>query len=161
MEYKGSRQPTPGIRSGRRRSVAIATVMATVGLTLSASAALGGFEALAKSVRDHVYCHVANCHDGEDHHCPNTRIVAGPTRTRDHSPVFRVRSTERGSRFEYRVDRRGKFSRTDAKVNLRRVRPGRHLLQVRAIDRAGNRDRSAATRKFRVVGAHRHHRHHH
>lgn len=163
MEGKSSRHPIPGIRRGRRRSAVLSAVIAVLGLTLTASAAFGGFDKLAQSVRDHVYCHVAgDCDGGEDHHCPNTHIVGGPHRTSDQSPSFRVRSTEKGSRFEYRVDRRGNFRRTGPKVNLHKVRPGHHLLQVRAVDKAGNHDRSEATRKFQVVAKRRHgHRHHH
>jgi hypothetical protein len=91
--------------------------------------------------------------DTEDPECSKIR---GPKRTRDRTPVFRVRSDEAGSKFEYRLDRRGKYRRSGPKVKPKDLRKGNHVLEVRSVDRAGNVDRSPAKHRFRVVGKRRH-----
>lgn len=145
-----------GARRGRARRAALTGALALMGLTLTASAAFGGFDGLAKAVRDHVYCKVGNC----DFTGPKTRI-RGPHKTRNNDPVFRLRANERRARFQYRLDRRGGFHRTGARVKLRNVKRGRHLLEARAIDRAGNKG-DVDRFKFRVLAKRRHrHRGHH
>ena len=235
-------------RQGRRRPLALSAALALLGLTLTASAAFGGFDKLAQSVRDHVYCKVVrDCvyegypntkiADGPDgvtddatptfrfqsdenqvkyrcridgrpfHTCrnpytsyrlkdgdhvldvyaldrkhnadptpasreftvdtdgPNCHIY-GPKKTRDRSPRFDLHSNEKGSKFQYRLDRKGKYHRTDDKLNLRNLKRGKHVLEVRSIDKAGNADRSPDKRVFQVVGKKHHghghgHGHHH
>lgn len=90
---------------------------------------------------------------------PNCTSIRGPKRTRDRTPVFGARSNEAGSRFEYRVDRRGGFHRSGPKLKLRSLGRGNHVIEVRSIDRAGNTDLTPAKHKFRVFGKRRHHRH--
>jgi len=216
----------------RPARIALSGLIAVLGLTLTASAALGGFGELADTLRDKVYCKVVR--DCVYANPPNTRIVAGPKgltndrkpvfkfsadkggvkyrcrmderpfracgtpyrssrlkngphvlevfaidrkhnadptpatrafrvdyrrpttkvrgprRTSDRTPSFRLDSNEAGH-FEYRIDRKGKFKRSKEKLTLGKLKPGKHTLEVRAVDRAGNRDRSASALKFKVV----------
>jgi hypothetical protein len=81
---------------------------------------------------------------------PNTRIVRGPPRrTRARSATFRFRSTEPGSRFRCKLDKKAWRSCRSPKT-YRRLRPGLHRFRVRAVDGAGNVDGSPAARKWRV-----------
>ena len=84
---------------------------------------------------------------------PDTTITGGSkkvvTRHRRAKVRFRFVSTDGQSRFECRVDRR-KF-RACAPGQAFRVKPGRHLFRVRAIDAFGKTDPIPAQRKFRVV----------
>ena len=221
-------------RSLRRRRIAKASVLATFGFALSASAAFGGLGDLAGSVRDQIYCKVArdcvydepttnikhgpdgrsddpdsdlrvqlgreacdvqvpcrqqavphgsNPHTTEeledgrhtlevyavdedglrdrspaeaefviDTEDPECTGINGPTVTRDRTPVFRLQSDEKGAKFSYRVDRRGAFKRSDAKLELKKLDRGKHVLEVIVQDRAGNKDRSPMKKAFRVSG---------
>jgi hypothetical protein len=81
---------------------------------------------------------------------PNTRIRGGPKRvTRSRSATFRFGSTEAGSRFQCKLDRKP-FRRCRSPKTYRRLRPGRHTFRVRAIDRAGNVDRSPAVKRWTI-----------
>jgi hypothetical protein len=81
---------------------------------------------------------------------PNTRIRGGPRRvTRSRSATFRFVSTEAGSRFQCKLDRKP-FRRCRSPKRYRRLRPGRHIFRVRAVDRAGNVDRTPAVRRWRI-----------
>lgn len=225
-------------RRGGRRRILISGALALTGLTISASAAFGGLDKLADTVRDSVYCKVVRdcvydepttkivrgpegrtddptptfafssdergvsyrCRvDGQrfrecdnpyttdrladgkhafevfavdrdglpdrtpasrafivDTDAPNCTAIRGPRRTRDRTPTFRVRSDERGSKFEFRLDRRGRYHRSGDRVKLGKLKRGNHVLEVRSIDRAGNRDRTPKKHWFRVVGKRRH-----
>lgn len=82
---------------------------------------------------------------------PNTRITGGPRRTtRKRRATFRFASTEIGSRFRCRLDRR-RWRPCRSPRTYVRLRPGTHTFRVRAIDTSGNRDPSPATRRWRVV----------
>lgn len=90
-----------------------------------------------------------------DRTAPDTKITAGPRGKTDKRFVrFRFRATEAGSRFQCRLDR-GKFRPCRSPKTLKRLKPGAHRLRVRAVDRAGNVDRSPAVRRFRVDGGRR------
>ena len=67
----------------------------------------------------------------------------------DRTPTFRFRSSEAGSSFQCKVDRR-RFRPCRSPYAAPRLRPGRHVLRVRAVDRAGNVDRTPLRRVFRV-----------
>lgn len=67
----------------------------------------------------------------------------------DPTPSFRFRSSEVGSGFQCKVDRR-RFRPCRSPYTTRRLRPGRHVLRVRAVDRAGNVDPTPLRRVFRV-----------
>ncbi len=82
---------------------------------------------------------------------PNTRLTAGPRRaTSKRRATFRFTSTEIGSRFQCRLDRRRWVACRSPRTYVR-LRPGAHTFRVRAIDTSGNRDPSPATRRWRVV----------
>ncbi len=84
---------------------------------------------------------------------PQTRITAHPatrvwTQRATRLVSFRFAANERGASFRCKLDR--KPFRPCRSPRAYRVRVGRHLLQVYAIDAAGNRDRTPATSRFRV-----------
>jgi Protein of unknown function (DUF3152) len=85
-----------------------------------------------------------------DLRAPQTRITRGPRgRQTARAATFRFRSSEVGSRFQCRLDRSRwracRSPKTYRPLNLRT-----HRFQVRARDRAGNVDRSPASREWRV-----------
>jgi hypothetical protein len=128
--------------------IALSGLIAVLGLTLTASAALGGFGQLADTLRDHVYCKVVrDCVYGNP---PNTRIVAGPKGvTNDRKPVFKFSASKAGVKYRCRMDERP-FGACRNPYQSDRLRNGRHVLEVFAIDRTHNADPSPATRAFRV-----------
>lgn len=81
---------------------------------------------------------------------PQTRITKAPRkRIGSRRAKFRFRSTEPGSTFECRIDRK-RFKPCESPKKLRRVKPKRHRFQVRAIDAVGNVDPTAAKKRWRV-----------
>jgi len=89
---------------------------------------------------------------------PRTKLVSRPRRLllapqrRPRRVVFRFSSSERGSSFRCKLDRRPpRRCRSPLRV---RVGPGRHVFRVTATDRAGNADRTPARVRF-VVRARR------
>lgn len=79
---------------------------------------------------------------------PNTRITRGPPKTtRSKLAVFRFVSTERGSRFECKFDKK-RWASCRTPKRYRAVKRGRHTFRVRATDRAGNVDLSPARRTW-------------
>lgn len=84
-----------------------------------------------------------------DRQAPNTRIVIAPPRvTYKRLAKFRFASTEPQSTFQCKVDKRR--WRGCSNPFKRRVKPGKHLFKVRAIDRFGNVDPSPARFGWRV-----------
>ena len=84
---------------------------------------------------------------------PQTRILRAPPRLvgtsrRVHKVVFRFAANERGATFRCRIDR-GRF-RSCLSPRIYRLRPGRHIFKLFAIDPAGNRDPSPASYAFRI-----------
>jgi hypothetical protein len=94
---------------------------------------------------------------------PRTRLLRHPAkvvrvRSRRAAPVvFRFAADER-SRFECKLDRRP-YRRCRSPFRAR-LRFGRHAFRVFAVDAAGNRDRTPALLRFRVVVVRHHPRHH-
>ncbi|MEX2105553.1 MAG: calcium-binding protein [Solirubrobacterales bacterium] len=85
---------------------------------------------------------------------PRTRITAHPpklieTRRPPRRVVFRFASSEPGSHFRCRLD--GRPFRSCASPRVYFVGPGRHAVRIFAIDAAGNRDRTPALFRFRVL----------
>lgn len=79
---------------------------------------------------------------------PNTRLRKRLRKTRRGRVwVFRLRSSEPGSTFRCKLDRR-RWRRCRPVLRIRRLRRGRHVLRVFAVDAAGNRDKSAAVARF-------------
>jgi hypothetical protein len=85
---------------------------------------------------------------------PETRLDKRPARRikTSHPRVkvtFSFGSTESGSTFRCKLDT--KPERACSSPKSYRVRPGRHVFHVSAIDAAGNRDPSPATARFKVI----------
>lgn len=90
-----------------------------------------------------------------DRTAPGTRITRGPRgKTASRFVKFRFRSTEPGALFQCRLDR-GKYRPCRSPKKLGRLKRGAHTFRVRAVDRAGNVDRSPASRRFRLAGSRR------
>jgi hypothetical protein len=80
---------------------------------------------------------------------PETGIVRGPKRkTRKHRAPFEFTSTEAGS-FQCSLDEKP-FASCVSPHLYRKLRTGKHVFNVRAIDLAGNLDASPATRMWRI-----------
>jgi hypothetical protein len=90
----------------------------------------------------------------EDSTIPHTRITMGPAaKTRKRSAVFRFTDTTEitpGTTFFCRVDR-AKWRQCSSPMRLSRLRVRRYVVQVRAVDLAGNAETKAAKRRFKVV----------
>ena len=82
---------------------------------------------------------------------PNTIKLGGPKK-RIFKPraTFRFRSNEAGSRFLCKLDRKPARSCRSPKT-FRRLKPGKHKVTVRAIDKAGNRDATPIVYRFRYI----------
>ena len=82
---------------------------------------------------------------------PNTRLLAAPSaRTTGRRATFRFVSTEPGAAFSCKLDRRA-WTRCRSGVTYRRLARGTHVFRVRATDRAGNIDRTPATKSWRIT----------
>jgi hypothetical protein len=82
---------------------------------------------------------------------PQTSITRRPPqRTTDHTPTFRFRSSEPGSRFQCKLDAR-RFRPCPARFTTRFLPLGFHVLLVRAVDPDGNRDPTPARDTFRII----------
>lgn len=89
----------------------------------------------------------------EDSTAPETRITSGPgakTRKRKVSFRFADVSEDLSAHFICRLDRR-RWRSCSSPLRLRHLGRRRHLLRVKAIDAAGNREKKATKRRFRVV----------
>jgi hypothetical protein len=80
---------------------------------------------------------------------PQTRI-SGPRVTADPTPTFSFRSNEPGSRFKCKLDR-DRFRGCRSPKTLPELEPGQHVFRVKAVDRAGNVDPTAARRRFTIL----------
>jgi hypothetical protein len=82
---------------------------------------------------------------------PDTTITRGPKRkTSKTSARFRFRSSEPGSSFRCRLDRKP-FAACSSPKRYTHLKPGRHRFRVFAADSAGNRDPSAVVYKWKVT----------
>ncbi len=84
---------------------------------------------------------------------PNTKIVKHPkklvrTKAKRAKVKFRFRATQKGSRFSCKLDK-GEWRKCGASRTYE-VKLGKHTFRVRAIDRAGNADRSPARWVWKV-----------
>jgi len=81
---------------------------------------------------------------------PQTSIVKGPgANLAKGAAKFRFRSSEPGSTFACKLDRR-KARPCSSPKRYSGLAPGRHIFRVWATDATGNQDRTPAKRKFRV-----------
>ena len=84
-----------------------------------------------------------------DRRRPRTRLTSGPRRaTMTTEARFRFRASERAA-FECRLDG-GRWRRCRSPVSYDGLTNARHRFAVRARDRAGNRDRTPARRRWQV-----------
>jgi hypothetical protein len=82
---------------------------------------------------------------------PNTTLKKRPpNKTKDRTPTFRFSSTEAGSTFLCKLDRK-KARNCTSPFTTKRLPLGTHTLKVFAVDASGNRDPSPAKDTFRVV----------
>ena len=82
---------------------------------------------------------------------PDTKIVKGPPKKTHKTTVkFKFTATEAGSTFQCKLD--GKpFKPCRSPKTYKKLKPGKHVFKVRAIDKAGNVDATPAKRKFTVL----------
>ncbi len=82
---------------------------------------------------------------------PQTKLVKAPkAKSHKRTAKFKFTSSEAGSTFECKLD--GKpFKSCRSPKKYKKLKPGKHVFKVRAVDKAGNKDRTPATRKFRVL----------
>jgi hypothetical protein len=82
---------------------------------------------------------------------PNTKIKKRPkNRSMDTSPTWKFKSTEPGSTFKCKLDRK-KFRKCRSPKTYHGVKPGKHTFKVEAIDADGNVDKTPAKDKFVVL----------
>jgi hypothetical protein len=90
----------------------------------------------------------------EDSAAPRTRITFAPgVVTRDRTPSFRFTDVteDPGTSFRCKLDRR-RWRACQPPRKYKRLRAGRHVFRVRAIDAVGNHEPRAVKRAFRIVG---------
>jgi hypothetical protein len=86
-----------------------------------------------------------------DRKAPNTKITASPKPSSLlRGATFKFASTEKRSTFQCKLDRTS-WQRCRSPMRYRRVKVGKHTFQVRAMDRAGNVDRTPAKRIWKRI----------
>jgi hypothetical protein len=86
-----------------------------------------------------------------DRVAPETAIKRKPPKqTQKRRVSFAFAATEPGSRFECKLDKRP-YRSCGASASFGGLKPGRHLLLVRAVDAAGNVDFTPASYRFKVL----------
>lgn len=87
-----------------------------------------------------------------DKTAPQTKITKGPkAKTHSTTAKFKFSSSEAGSSFECKLDKKP-FKRCKSPKKYKKLKPGKHVFRVRAIDKAGNVDPTPAKKKFKVLG---------
>jgi hypothetical protein len=87
---------------------------------------------------------------GSDTTPPQTKIAKGPgAKLAQGKARFSFRSSEPGSTFVCKLDKR-KTRPCRSPKTYAALKPGRHVLKVWAIDKAGNKDPTPAKKRFRV-----------
>lgn len=82
---------------------------------------------------------------------PDTKIVKGPPKKTHKTTVkFKFTATEAGSTFQCKLDRKP-FKPCSSPKKYKKLKPGKHVFKVRAIDKAGNVDPTPAKRAFTVL----------
>jgi hypothetical protein len=88
---------------------------------------------------------------GSGQGAPNTKIKKRPkNRSTDTSPTFKFISTEAGSTFKCKLDRK-KFRKCHTPKTYDGLHPGKHTFKVEAIDSSGNVDKTPAKDKFTIL----------
>jgi len=92
------------------------------------------------------------CPGGPDRTEPQTKILKGPKgKVATTTVKFKFSSSEKGSSFRCKLDRKP-YRVCKSPKKYKGLKPGKHVFKVRAVDKAGNIDPTAAKRKFRVLG---------
>lgn len=87
---------------------------------------------------------------GKNADAPDTRITKGPKRrTRSTTARFKFVSTEPGSKFECKLDRRP-FKPCKSPKKYKKLKPGKHVFKVRAV-KGKQTDPTPAKRKFKIL----------
>jgi CSLREA domain-containing protein len=82
---------------------------------------------------------------------PETKILKGPPKkSMKTTAKFKFSSSEAGSTFQCKLDRKP-FKKCASPKKYKKLKPGKHVFKVRAIDKAGNVDPTPAKRKFTVL----------
>jgi len=82
---------------------------------------------------------------------PDTKIVKGPPKKTHKTTVkLKFTATEAGSTFQCKLDAKP-FKPCSSPKKYKKLKPGKHVFKVRAIDRAGNVDPTPAKRAFKVL----------
>ena len=84
---------------------------------------------------------------------PHTRITFAPAaKTRSRNPIFRFTDAtgQSGTTFKCKVDRKG-WKGCRSPLRLKRLSRGRHVLEIRATNAAGESEPKPVKRSFRVV----------
>jgi len=85
-----------------------------------------------------------------DKTAPDTKIdKAPPKKTKKKMAKVQFSSTEAGSTFQCKLDK-GAFAPCSSPLTLKKLKVGRHTLQVVAVDAAGNTDATPATAQWKV-----------
>jgi len=90
---------------------------------------------------------------GFEYLVPRTRITFAPaSKTRSRSPVFRFTDStgQSGTTFQCKVDRKP-WRRCSSPLRLKRLGRGKHVLQIKAINAAGDVEPQPVKRAFKVV----------
>ena len=108
-----------------------------------------GHAAIAQAFREAKVQPIPSCApDSVDEKAPQTKVTR-KVKLNKRSVKFVFRSSEKGSKFQCSLDGK-RFSRCRSPKKLKRLKKGKHIFRVRAIDKAGNVDRTPAKRKFRI-----------
>jgi len=88
--------------------------------------------------------------DEADVKSPETTIRKGPkAKSKQRTATFKFASSEKGSTFQCKLDKK-KFKPCKSPKTYKKLKPGKHVFKVRAIDKAGNVDPTPAKRKFKI-----------
>jgi hypothetical protein len=80
---------------------------------------------------------------------PRTSLRRARINHAKHKATFSFASSERGSRFLCKLDRR-KYKPCTSPKTYKRLRRGKHVFRVKARDRAGNTDRTPIVKRFKI-----------
>ncbi len=90
---------------------------------------------------------------GPEYLLPRTRITFAPaSRTRSRSPIFRFTDStgQSGTTFQCKVDRKP-WRRCSSPLRLKRLNRGKHVLEIKATNAAGDIEPKPVRRAFKVV----------
>jgi hypothetical protein len=80
---------------------------------------------------------------------PNTTIGSAKINKKRRQATFRFFSTEQGSSFRCRLDKKS-FKACRSPITYKRLKPGKHTFQVKARDAFGNLDPSPSKKRFKA-----------